>query len=231
MKKVIKLKESEIAHLVKRVLEEEDYTADPERGTEPREKDIKSMFGKKYGPYIPNDVIRYLRKNPQQIFKKLYEIYGEKSFNYLNKAKGSDDIMESHDAGSSRYMFFSNLEQMNRQTELLMDLDQSQIEGILENGHDWAQDHIAEAKNNMDQVFDFLMNEINAPHDDMMDDDNYMMEGRKKTGTKLCARGKAAAKAKFKVYPSAYGNGFGVQVCKGKMPGLDGKKRCSPPYC
>ena len=231
MKKVIKLKESEIAHLVKRVLEEEDYTADPERGTEPREKDIKSMFGKKYGPYIPNDVIRYLRKNPQQIFKKLYEIYGEKSFDYLNKAKGSDDIMESHDAGSSRYMFFSNLEQMNRQTELLMDLDQSQIEGILENGHDWAQDHIAEAKNNMDQVFDFLMNEINAPHDDMMDDDNYMMEGRKKTGTKLCARGKAAAKAKFKVYPSAYGNGFGVQVCKGKMPGLDGKKRCSPPYC
>ena len=231
MKKVIKLKESEIAHLVKRVLEVQDYTADSERGTEPREKDIKSMFGKKYGPYIPNDVIRYLRKNPQQIFKKLYEIYGEKSFDYLNKAKGSDDIMESHDAGSSRYMFFSNLEQMNRQTELLMDLDQSQIEGILENGHDWAQDHIAEAKNNMDQVFDFLMNEINAPHDDMMDDDNYMMEGRKKTGTKLCARGKAAAKAKFKVYPSAYGNGFGVQVCKGKMPGLDGKKRCSPPYC
>jgi hypothetical protein len=231
MKKIIKLKESEIAHLVKRVLEEQDYTADPERGTEPREKDIKSMFGKKYGPYIPNDVIRYLRKNPQQIFKKLYEIYGEKSFDYLNNAKGSEDIMESHDVESSRYMFFSNLEQMNRQTELLMDLDPSQVEGILENGHDWAQDHIAEAKNNMDQVFDFLMNEINAPHDDMMNDDNYMMEGRKKTGTKLCARGKSAAKSKFKIYPSAYANGYAVQVCQGKKPGLDGKKRCSPPYC
>jgi hypothetical protein len=34
---------------------------------------------------------------------------------------------------------------------------------ILENGHDWAQDHIAEAKNNMDQVFDFIMNEIKDP--------------------------------------------------------------------
>jgi hypothetical protein len=128
-------------------------------------------------------------------------------------------------------MFFSNLEQMNRQTELLMDLDPSQVEGILENGHDWAQDHIAEAKNNMDQVFDFIMNEINAPHDDMMNDDNYMMEGRKKTGTKLCARGKSAAKSKFKIYPSAYANGYAVQVCQGKKPGLDGKKRCSPPYC
>jgi len=61
---------------------------------------------------------------------------------------------------SSRYMFFSNLQQIKRQCEYLLEFDESQIEGILENGHDWAQDHIAEAKNNMDQVFDFLMNEI-----------------------------------------------------------------------
>ena len=27
--------------------------------------------------------------------------------------------------------------------------------------------------------------------------------------TKLCARGKAAAKRKFKVYPSAYANAYG----------------------
>ena len=56
-------------------------------------------------------------------------------------------------------------------------------------------------------------------------------EGRKKTGTKLCSRGKSAAKAKFDVYPSAYANGYAIQVCKGKIKGLDGKKRCSPPYC
>jgi len=83
-------------------------------------------------------------------------------------------------------------------------------------------------------VFDFLMNEFENEEslDDQTDDEEMvMMEGRKKSGTKLCARGKAAAKAKFKVYPSAYGNGYGVQVCKGRMPGLDGKKRCSPPYC
>jgi hypothetical protein len=59
-------------------------------------------------------------------------------------------------------MFFSNLEQIRRQAGLLLDLDEDQIEDILEGGHDWAQDHIAEAKNNMDQVFDFLMNETNS---------------------------------------------------------------------
>ena len=130
---------------------------------------------------------------------------------------------------SERYMFFSNLEQMRRQCGLLLDLDRNMVEEILSNGHDWAQDHIAEAKNNMDQVFDFLMNEtkkdgmelsMNIDDGDMMENDNVlddmsmtidnpdealalyqMNEGRKKSGTKLCSRGKSAAKSKFKVYP------------------------------
>ena len=41
---------------------------------------------------------------------------------------------------------------------------------------------------------------------------------------KLCAKGKAAAKRKFKVYPSAYANMYASGVCSGKVtPG--GKKR------
>ena len=135
---------------------------------------------------------------------------------------------------SDRYMFFSNLEQMRRQCDILLSKNRDEIDTILDNGHDWAQDHIAEAKNNMDQVFDFLMNEFEGEEslDDQSDDEEMvMMEGRKKTGTKLCARGKAAAKRKFKVYPSAYANGYAVQVCKGKMPDSSGKKKCSPPYC
>jgi hypothetical protein len=61
---------------------------------------------------------------------------------------------------TENYMFFSNLQQMKRQIELLMELDREEIEGILQNGHDWADDHIAVAKNNLDQVFDFMMNEV-----------------------------------------------------------------------
>ena len=41
---------------------------------------------------------------------------------------------------------------------------------------------------------------------------------------KLCAKGKAAAKRKFKVYPSAYANMYASAVCSGKVtPG--GKKK------
>jgi len=132
---------------------------------------------------------------------------------------------------TDRYMFFSNLEQMRRQCDLLLELDPEMVDGILDNGHDWAQDHIAEAKNNLDQVFDFMMNETKRGNEDLSMNIDMVEEGKKKTGTKLCARGKSAAKAKYDVYPSAYANGYAVQVCKGEQPGLDGKKRCSAPYC
>jgi hypothetical protein len=42
---------------------------------------------------------------------------------------------------------------------------------------------------------------------------------------KLCPRGKAAAKRKFKVYPSAYANMYASAVCSGKVaPGGRKKK-------
>jgi hypothetical protein len=56
-------------------------------------------------------------------------------------------------------------------------------------------------------------------------------ERKKKKSNKLCARGISSAKSTYDVYPSAYANGHAVQVCKGTIAGLDGKKRCSGSYC
>jgi len=43
---------------------------------------------------------------------------------------------------------------------------------------------------------------------------------------KLCPRGKAAAKRKFKVYPSAYANMYASAVCSGKIkPGGKNKSQ------
>ena len=84
--------------------------------------------------------------------------------------------------------------------------------------------------NNKAKELEPLAKDADTFMDQMLERDN-LEEGRKKTGTKLCSRGKSAAKSKFDVYPSAYANGYAVSVCKGKIKGLDGKKRCSPPYC
>ena len=43
--------------------------------------------------------------------------------------------------------------------------------------------------------------------------------------TKLCPRGKAAAKRKFKVYPSAYANAYASRICAGKIKDPSGTKR------
>jgi hypothetical protein len=138
-------------------------------------------------------------------------------------------VLKETEMAQENYMFFSNLKQMKRQIEMIMEMDPNMIDEIIQNGHDWADDHVSEAKTNMDQVFDFLKNEMEK--ESQYVDYEDINEGRKKTGTPLCARGKASAKAKFKVYPSAYSNGHAVQVCKGKIKGLDGKKHCSGAYC
>jgi hypothetical protein len=69
-------------------------------------------------------------------------------------------IKLSEQKESPNYMFFSNLEQMIRQCNMLLELDQNRIDELLLNGHDWAADHVTVAKENMDQVFDFIMGEF-----------------------------------------------------------------------
>ena len=115
---------------------------------------------------------------------------------------------------SGRYMFFQNLEQMKRQCELLLEMDETQLEMILENGHDWAQDHIAEAKNNMDQVFDFIMNEVN---DGQLIESTEITEKKKKntpTNPELWKKSLAWAKSRYEVCPSAYCNGAAAKRYK-----------------
>lgn len=59
------------------------------------------------------------------------------------------------------YMFFKNLQQIARQAEMLHSMDPDMLDQILQQGHDWADDHITVAKENLDQVFDFVMNSQN----------------------------------------------------------------------
>jgi dsDNA-specific endonuclease/ATPase MutS2 len=136
-------------------------------------------------------------------------------------------LIEEENKRSSRYMFFSNLEQMRRQCDLLLDLDEEMVESILENGHDWAQDHISEAKNNMDQVFDFIMNESKKDGMELsmsIDDKDMVEEGRKKkknvaTNKDLWQQSLSWARQRYEVCPSAYCNGAAVKRYNSKGGG------------
>jgi hypothetical protein len=84
---------------------------------------------------------------------------------------------------TENYMFFSNLEQIKRQCELLLSFDKQMIENLLQNGHDWADDHVSEAKNNMDQVFDFIMNEKESGQQNQLNESCW--DGYKQVGGKM----------------------------------------------
>lgn len=129
-------------------------------------------------------------------------------------------IVNESDYGKIKnYMFFSNLEQMIRQAQQLLELDPMEVEELLCNGHDWADDHVTVAKENLSQVFDFMMNESQYMDDDMEDDEDMMMESelseKKKKNTptnpKLWQSALSWAKSRYKVCPSAYCNGAAVK--------------------
>ena len=128
-------------------------------------------------------------------------------------------IVNEKDYGQiQNYMFFGNLEQMIRQAQLLLELDPMEVEAILKGGHDWADDHITVAKENLSQVFDFMMNE--TQYDDYEEDEEMVMmeselsEKKKKntpTNPKLWQSALSWAKSRYKVCPSAYCNGAAVK--------------------
>lgn len=130
-------------------------------------------------------------------------------------------LSESEGMEQENYMFFGNIEQMKRQCDLLMNEDHTKIDNILKE-HDWAQDHISEAKSLLDQVFDFLMNQTQGEEVD----ETYLSEEYQIDESKNCptdpakwSASKAAAKAKFDVYPSAYANGWAAKNYKSKGGG------------
>jgi len=140
---------------------------------------------------------------------------------HLNKVVKENESTEN-------YMFFSNIQQIHRQCEMLMKMNPQELDQIIKNGHDWADDHVSEAKNNMDQVFDFFMNETKKG--DTVSNVDNLNEMEEIDESKNCptqpakwAASKAAAKAKFDVYPSAYANGWAAKNYKAKGGGW---KKC-----
>jgi hypothetical protein len=131
-------------------------------------------------------------------------------------------ISEGSTPKQENYMFFGNIEQMKRQCELLMSEDKNQIDSILKE-HDWAQDHIAEAKSLLDQVFDFLMNQTkgddmeNNVDEDLLNEEYQIDESKNKpTNPKLWATSLAWARTRYDVCPSAYCNGAAAKRYKSK---------------
>jgi hypothetical protein len=130
--------------------------------------------------------------------------------------------IESHISEDGTYMVLSNLVKIKDDIDTILSFKhQTDFPRLVTGEHAWAGDHITTSADDIEEVANFIKGYFEQKN---------LSEAEKKSH-KLCSRGISAAKSKFKVYPSAYANGYAVQVCKGKIKGLDGKKNCSGSYC
>jgi len=83
-------------------------------------------------------------------------------FNFLSNKEVTEnmDMPEMGHSENHNYMFFGNIESICRMTEKLLEFNESEVDALLSEGHDWAEDHISAAKEDVQQVHDWLENEL-----------------------------------------------------------------------
>ena len=67
---------------------------------------------------------------------------------------------ENANDDKKHYMFFRNLASIKHNIEEILKMDPDGIDSMLENGHDWAADHIATAKDDIGEVAEWLRGEF-----------------------------------------------------------------------
>ena len=112
-------------------------------------------------------------------------------------------VTKENSAEQQNYMFFQNLKTIKQMVDELLKLDEKMVDAILSNGHDWAEDHIATSKDDIEEVHNFLMTKKVAisSMDEKLDpvgkeDEDINNDGKvDKTDKYLLNRRKAISKA------------------------------------
>ncbi len=59
------------------------------------------------------------------------------------------------------YMFFSNLHVIKERVDKLLSMDKKKIDKMLDDGHDWAVEHIATSKDDVEEVYNWISSTVN----------------------------------------------------------------------
>jgi hypothetical protein len=79
----------------------------------------------------------------------------------MNHDMMDTEVMENH--SSVNYMFFANLRAIKRLVDEMLLADEHAVDQMLTNGHNWALDHIATSKDDVEEVHGFLMDRAKKP--------------------------------------------------------------------
>ena len=130
---------------------------------------LKKSLGKKEGEKISKkeidselQALKAKDKDPKKPGAQLGKKDATKK-RRLELAKTLRSMKENCDE-TSNYMFFGNLKTIKRLVDEMLEMDEAKVDAMLSDGHNWAVDHIATSKDDVEEVFNFL-----AGHDNDID--------------------------------------------------------------
>ena len=131
---------------------------------------LKKSMGKKEGDKISKSEIntelsklKAKDKDPKKPGAQLGKKDATKK-RRLELAKTLSSLKEHNE--TSNYMFFGNLKTIKRLVDSMLEMDEAKVDAILSNGHNWAVDHIATSKDDVEEVFNFLAGHNSPEHDE-----------------------------------------------------------------
>ena len=82
-----------------------------------------------------------------------------------NEMSNESNSLKEH-GETSNYMFFGNLKTIKRLVDEMLEMDESEVDAMLLNWHNWAVDHIATSKDDVEEVFNFLAGHNSPEHEE-----------------------------------------------------------------
>jgi hypothetical protein len=119
------------------------------------------------------DNIRAKRERGERPSRKGSEAY--------NKAVEAGKKIKSMEEGENEtnYMFWQNLKTMKHSIDEILSMDKNMVDSILNDGHDWAIDHISTSCDDVEEVYHFINNRDTIVESDIFGFTELLTEGRK----------------------------------------------------
>ena len=137
-------------------------------------KKMHKKKGEKISASEIEDEISNLRKKDKDKDKEGIQGLSKKDlqkYRQLNMAKTLRSMKEHQE--HTNYMFFANLENIHRMCQEILAMNHDELDQILTDGHNWALDHVATSKDDIEEVYGFL-----KTHKADNTDGNKMMQER-----------------------------------------------------
>ena len=80
----------------------------------------------------------------------------QKNYKFLVTVITESEYLGEDEKPTENYMFFANLKTIKNAIDDMLKMNEAELDKRIADGHDWASDHMAVAKDNIEQVYHWV---------------------------------------------------------------------------